>query len=103
MAQKVEFRGGSYRNLAELNTWTKQRQEATLEPDLPILDPHHHVWEDPRGRYLVHELAADVATGHNIVATLFIECGTMYHAEGPNEMKPVGEVEFVNGIAAMSA
>ena len=103
MAQPYEFRGNSYRKLAELNAWTKQRQEAPLEPDLPILDPHHHVWEDGRGRYLIHELAEDVGTGHNIVATVFIEAGAMYRADGPDAMKPVGEVEFVNGIAAMSA
>ena len=83
MAQPYEFRGNAYRKLAQLNTWTKQRQEAALEPDLPILDPHHHVWDDERGRYLIHELAEDVGTGHNIVATLFIEAGSMYRAGGP--------------------
>ena len=56
-----------------------------------------------RGRYLIHELVEDVGTGHNIVATVFIEAGSMYRADGPDAMKPVGEVEFVNGIAAMSA
>src|SRR3990170_7310725 len=103
MAQPYEFRGNAYRMLAELNAWTKQRQEAALEPELPILDPHHHVWDDERGRYLIHELAEDVGTGHNIVATVFIEAGSMYRAGGPAAMQPVGEVEFVNGIAAMSA
>ena len=103
MAQPYEFRGNAYRMLAELNAWTKQRQEAALEPELPILDPHHHVWDDERGRYLIHELAEDVGTGHNIVATVFIEAGSMYRAGGPVAMQPVGEVEFVNGIAAMSA
>jgi len=103
MAQKYEFRGNTYRKLAELNAWTKQRQEPALEPDLPIVDPHHHQWDDERGPYLIRELAEDVGTGHNIVATVFIECGAMYRAGGPDEMKPVGEVEFVNGMAAMSA
>ncbi len=103
MAQPYEFRGNAYRNLAELNTWTKKREEAALEPDLPILDPHHHVWDVERGRYLIHELVEDVITGHNIIATVFIEAGSMYRADGPADMKPVGEVEFVNGIAAMSA
>ncbi len=103
MAQSYEFRGNAYRKLAELNAWTKQGHEAALEPDLPILDPHHHVWDDERGRYLIHELAEDVDTGHNIVATVFIEAGSMYRAGGPVALRPVGEVEFVNGIAAMSA
>ena len=98
-----EFRGNAYRKLADLNAWTKQVHEPALEPELPILDPHHHVWDDQRGRYLMHELAEDTGSGHNIVATVFIEAGSMYRAEGPEEMKPVGEVEFVNGIAAMSA
>jgi L-fuconolactonase len=70
---------------------------------LPIIDPHHHVWDNAHGRYLVHELADDVNSGHNVIATVFIEAGSMYRAEGPEAMKPVGEVEFVNGIAAMSA
>ena len=103
MAQPYEFRGNAYRKLAELNAWTKQRHEAAVEPDLPIIDPHHHVWDDERGRYLIHELAEDVGTGHNIVATVFIEAGAMYRSGGPVAMRPVGEVEFVNGIAAMSA
>jgi L-fuconolactonase len=103
MSQPYEFRGNSYRKLGELNTWTKQRHEPALEPNLSILDPHHHVWDDERGRYLIHELAEDVGTGHNIIATVFIEAGSMYRADGPVAMRPVGEVEFVNGIAAMSA
>jgi len=98
------FKGNSYRDLADLDAWTKLGAEPALEPELPILDPHHHVWDNDRGRYLMHELAADTSDGgHNIVKTVFIECGSMYRAEGPEEMKPVGEVEFVNGIAAMSA
>ncbi|HET7159944.1 MAG TPA: amidohydrolase, partial [Burkholderiales bacterium] len=104
MAQAYEFRGNAYRHGEELNAWAKQRVEAALEPDLPIIDPHHHVWDDGRKRYLIHELAEDVnSSGHNILATVFIEAGSMYRADGPEAMKPVGEVEFVNGIAAMSA
>ena len=103
MAQPFEFRGNSYRKIADLNTWTKLRVEPALEPDLPIVDPHHHVWDDERGRYLIHELAEDTGSGHNIVATVFVEAGAMYRADGPADMRPVGQVEFVNGIAAMSA
>ncbi|MEO7727233.1 MAG: amidohydrolase family protein [Burkholderiales bacterium] len=104
MTRPYEFRGNNFRTLADATAWTQQDQEAALEPDLPIIDPHHHVWDDEeRGRYLIHELAADVNTGHNIVATVFVEAGTMYRADGPAAMRPVGQVEFVNGIAAMSA
>ncbi|HEV7393292.1 MAG TPA: hypothetical protein VGO08_16740, partial [Burkholderiales bacterium] len=103
MATAYEFRGNAYRKGAALNDWSKKRHEAALEPDLPILDPHHHVWDDGRGRYLIHELVEDVSTGHNVIATVFIEAGSMYRGDGPADMQPVGEVEFVNGIAAMSA
>ncbi|HLH73028.1 MAG TPA: amidohydrolase family protein, partial [Chloroflexota bacterium] len=79
--------------------------EEILEPELPIIDPHHHLWDRPsRGsRYLLDELLADLNTGHNIVATVFIQCRSMHRADGPEELRPVGETEFVNGIAAMSA
>jgi len=103
MAQAYEFRGNAYRHGADLNDWAKKTQEPALEHDLPIIEPHHHVWDDGRGRYLIHELAEDVNSGHNVLETVFIEAGSMYRADGPPEMKPVGEVEFVNGIAAMSA
>ncbi len=98
-----EFRGSTFRTDAERTAWTEKRKETALEPELPIIDPHHHAWDKDTGRYLIHELAQDVYSGHNVVATVFIECGSMYRATGPEAMKPVGEVEFVNGIAAMSA
>ena len=77
--------------------------EPILEPSLPIIDTHHHLWERPDHRYLLHELLADLNTGHNVVATVFVECHAMYRAAGPVEMRPVGETEFVAGVAAMSA
>jgi L-fuconolactonase len=86
------------------NDWLARRQEAILEPDLPIVDPHHHLVERPEtGRYLLPELLADTASGHNIVATVYLEWLSMYRAHGPVEMRPVGEVEFANGVAAMAA
>ena len=81
----------------------KQPQEPILEPDLPIIDTHHHLWERPDHRYLLHEFLDDVRTGHNIVATVFVECHAMYRAAGPEEMRPVGQTEFVTGMAAMRA
>ena len=96
--------------------------EAILEPDLPIIDPHHHLWDRRpvmhlipppshpfdhisyrKGHYLLDQLLEDTGSGHNIVATVYLECRSMYRADGPNEMKPVGETEFVNGVAAMAA
>lgn len=95
--------------------------EAILEPELPIVDPHHHLWDrrnyatpqvqdhpfmtaiEPAKRYLLDELMADTGSGHNVVATVFVECGAFYKADGPVEMRVVGETEFVNGVAAMSA
>ena len=99
---KGDYPGLAYRNEAELKAWLEKRpREAALEPDLPIIDPHHHFWDTPeRGRYLLPELLDDISGGHNIVATVFLECRSMYRGAGPPEMAPVGEVEFVNGIAA---
>ena len=87
--------------------WLALTVEAALEPDLPICDPHHHLWDQVTGRtasrYLIDEIVEDVSAGHNIVSTVFIECGAMFKQDGPEPMRPVGETEFVNGIAAMSA
>jgi len=87
----------------ERDQWLGQVVEEILEPDLPICDPHHHLWDHPGRRYLIEELLADTGTGHNVVATVFVECMSMYRAAGPEAMWPVGETEFVNGVAAMSA
>ncbi len=83
--------------------WLSRWHEEILEPDLPIVDPHHHLWDRPGWRYLFDDLLADVNGGHNVVATVFVEARSMYRAEGPEALRPVGEVEFVNGAAAMSA
>jgi L-fuconolactonase len=87
--------------------WLALTVEEALEPDLPICDPHHHLWDLQTARatkrYLLDEILADVGTGHNVVSTVFIECGAMFKSAGPEALRPVGETEFVNGIAAMSA
>ena len=83
--------------------WLAGVEEEILEPDLPIIDPHHHLWDMPGRRYLLDELLADLTSGHRIVATVFLECASMFRSRGPEHLRPVGEVEFVNGIAAMSA
>src|SRR5258705_3561044 len=81
----------------------RNRPEPILEPDLPIIDTHHHLWDRGGHRYFLPDFLADAATGHNVVATVFLECHSMYRAGGPAEMRPVGEIEFVTGQAAMSA
>lgn len=97
--------------------------EPILEPELPIIDPHHHLWDRPTAvlknlppsdhgfmdiirdipRYLLDELLADLQAGHNVIGTVYMECGAFYRADGPDALKCVGETEFVNGVAAMSA
>jgi L-fuconolactonase len=84
-------------------SWLAKTQEAILEPDLEIIDPHHHLWDFPEHQYLLKDILADTSTGHKITSTVFLECTACFRADGPEEMKPLGEVEFVNGIAAMSA
>ncbi len=81
--------------------WLNRHKEPILEPDLPIIDPHHHLWQRPEWRYLLDDLLLDTGSGHNIVATVYMEANSMYRERGPVEMRPVGEVEFANGIAAM--
>jgi predicted TIM-barrel fold metal-dependent hydrolase len=99
-------------------------REAILEPELPIIDPHHHLWDHrsthvgdnlppPRHgfdatvrmapRYLFEELLADMTSGHNVIATVYLQGGAMCRADGDPAYRPVGETEFVNGVAAMSA
>ena len=82
-------------------------QETPLDPARPIIDPHHHLW-DPGlpivPACLVDDMAATIeASGHSITHTVFLECRAMYRQDGPEALKPVGEVEFANGMAAMSA
>ena len=83
--------------------WLSRTTEEILEPELPICDPHHHFWDYPESRYMLHELLEDTGSGHNICSTVFVECGSMYRGDGPEEMAVIGETEFVQGLAAMSA
>ena len=83
--------------------WLAGSVEDVIDPGLPIVDPHHHLWDEGEGRYLFPELLRDLNSGHNIRATVYVQCRSMYRRSGPIEMKPVGEVEFVNGVAAQSA
>ena len=77
--------------------------EPPIEPDLAIIDPHHHLRDRPGHLYLLPELLRDFTRGHNIQATIAVECTAMFRTDGPLEFRPVGETEFLNGVAAMSA
>ena len=82
--------------------WLAGLVEAAIEPERPIVDPHHHLW-DRQQRYLFDELLKDLNTGHNILSTVYLQCGSMYRADGDLAYASLGETEFVNGVAAMSA
>lgn len=75
--------------------WLAGYTEEALQPELPIIDAHHHLWELPGSTYLREELRADLATGHDIQATVFVECHSQYDTEGPLPLRPVGETRFV--------
>ena len=93
--------------------WLERTTEAALEEDLPIVDAHHHLWdklelwpgadENIVRRYLIDELAADTDCGHNVIKTVFVQCKAMHKKDGPELFKPLGEVQFAQGVAAMSA
>ncbi|QQS14919.1 MAG: amidohydrolase family protein [Rhodospirillales bacterium] len=85
------------------DAWVARRVETALEPELPIVDPHHHLWERSNHRYLLPDLLADTGGGHDIRATVFVEAMAMYRADGPPERRSLGETEFINGVAAMAA
>jgi predicted TIM-barrel fold metal-dependent hydrolase len=83
--------------------WLAQYTEDIIDPRRPIVDPHHHLWDRGGLRYMIEEMSDDIASGHNIVATVYVDCRSMYRANGPEAFRPVGEVEFANGVAAMAA
>ena len=81
--------------------WLSKTDELAIEPQLPIIDPHHHLWDRPGDRYLLDDLEGD-SQSHNVLQTVFVECSSMYRAGGPEELKPVGETEFVDSVAKES-
>jgi L-fuconolactonase len=85
--------------------WLALRGEPALEPELPIIDAHQHLWDRrPNSVYLLPDLLADISgSGHNVRGTVFVECAAMYRAEGNPRFASVGEVEFANGVAAICA
>ena len=83
----------------ERDEWLALGCEAAIDPDLPICDPHHHLWDRPGSRYLLEHVLRDTGCGHNVVRTVFVECSSMYRPDGPEAMRPVGETAFVEDTA----
>lgn len=83
--------------------WLAQRQEAAIDPTLPIIDPHHHLWNRGGSTYLANELLADTGGSHNVTHTVFVECRSKWDREAPAHLAPVGETRFVAGEAAEMA
>lgn len=79
------------------------RDEPVLEPDLPIVDSHIHLFDLPGNRYMVEDYLADAQGGHNVLAAVYCETQAFSRTDGPEWMRPLGEVEFANGVAAMTA
>lgn len=85
------------------SAWRASHREAIIEPELPIIDPHHHLWDRHGQTYLLQEFMGEAQSGHNIVGSVFVECGAFYRKTGPEMMQRLGEVEFANGVAAIAA
>lgn len=83
--------------------WVNLTQEEVLDPAQPIIDPHHHLWDFGTWRYLFDEISEDLRAGHNVLSTVHVQVYAMHRADGPSAMRSVGETDFINGIAAMSA
>ncbi len=83
--------------------WLARRTETALFPEIPIIDPHHHLWDrDGMSRYLLTDLQADTGAGHNVEGTVYMECAWGYRTDGPDRMRPVGETETITDIADLS-
>jgi predicted TIM-barrel fold metal-dependent hydrolase len=96
-------RSSIWSNLMQDATWLNQVQEEIIDPARPICDPHHHLWDRNGSRYLLDEILDDINAGHRIVSTVFVECDSMFNIDAPAHLAPVGETEFVQGVAAMSS
>jgi len=89
--------------IEDLNAWLAQVSEPIIDADRPIIDPHHHLWRHPKKPYLLEQLWSDTGSGHNIQATMFMECGAEYRKDGPEHLRSVGETEFVKAITDEAA
>ena len=83
--------------------WLATSEEDPLEAGIPVIDAHHHLYDRPGMRYLLDEILRDLYGGHNLRATVFVQARAMLRADAPPSLQPLGETEFANGVAAMSA
>ena len=83
--------------------WLATRQEDVLDPGQPIVDAHHHLFDRPGNRYLAEDLEADLASGHDVRATVFVQARGFYRADGPEALRPVGETAFAARVAEAAA
>ena len=88
--------------MSDREAWLALTAEEAIEPDLPICDPHHHLWDYPGSRYLLDEFVADIGGGHRIEKTVFVECRQFYRTDGPEEFRPLGETAFVDSVAGLA-
>ena len=82
--------------------WLASTIEEAIDPDEEIVDPHHHLWDFPTGTYLLPDLHLDTGSIHNVAQTVFVECSAEYKDDGPEHLRPVGEIEFVRQQAELS-
>lgn len=85
------------------NDWLALHREDTIDPARPIVDAHHHLWVRENSHYMIEDIAADLASGHNVVATVYVDCKSNYRTDGPESLRPVGEVAFAADVAKQSA
>ncbi len=88
-----------YPHPAPNQAWLDTLREPIIDPARPIVDPHHHLWHRDGQDYLLAELLADIGSGHNVVATVFLQCHWAYRTQGEPALRPVGETEFVRALA----
>ena len=101
MAGAMTGTGPASPHLPVREDWLARRREEALDPALPIVDAHHHLWDRPGARYLLDDLLRDTGSGHDVRATVYVQARSMLRAGGPEVLRSLGETEFANGIAAM--
>jgi len=102
MAEEVQNANNNTHQVAVRPDWLDRHCEEIIEPALPIVDPHHHLWDRPDNRYLLDDILSDTNSGHNVIATVFVQCRAFHRAGGEEALRPIGETEFASGVAAMS-
>ena len=92
-------RTGPYDYLNPRREWLETTSEEILDPELPIVDAHHHIWAERGNNYQIDDFAEDLASGHNVISSVFAECHYSYFTDGPLELRPVGETKRISEIA----